>query len=114
MKCAKLFFLTINTRTQTQKVGADVSSGRGVWDVNYHFPLKAWPSVFPCNGGLWCSRSFGTFTTYEDLRRISGASVVGVDALTACFIAHCTRGVGGGSGWGEGCDRTFLWTHFSR
>jgi hypothetical protein len=37
-----------------------------------------------------------------------------VDALTTCFIAHGTRGVGGGSGWGESCDRTFLWTHFSR
>jgi hypothetical protein len=24
-----------------------------------------------------------------------------VDALTTCFIAHGTRGVGGGSGWGE-------------
>jgi hypothetical protein len=68
----------------------------------HHFDLKAWPSVFLCTGRLCCSHSFRTFTTFGDVRRISGGSAVGEETLTAGFIAHCTRGVGGGSGWGEG------------
>ena len=68
----------------------------------HHFDLKAWPSVFLCTGRLCCSHSFRTFTTFGDVRRISGGSTVGEETLTAGFIAHCTRGVGGGSGWGEG------------
>jgi hypothetical protein len=41
MKFTKLFFLTINTRTQTHKVGADVSSARGVWGCQLPFSLES-------------------------------------------------------------------------
>jgi hypothetical protein len=107
------FFSTISIRTQTQKVGAKVSCGKGSLGC-HHFDLKAWPSVFLCTGRVCCGHGLRTFTSFGDVKRISGGNAVGEETLTACFIAHCARGVGGGSGWGESCDSTFLWIHFSR
>ena len=114
MKCTKLFSLQSIPEHKPRKGSW---SRCFLWEGSlgcHHFALKVWPSVFLCTGRLCCSHSFRTFTILGDVGRISGGSAVDVDTLTACFIAHCTRGVGGGSGWGEGCDRTFLWTHFSR